>query len=94
MKKLAGDLCAIIGGRHTHPIAMSGWRFHALSHRDEIKAIRARLIDSRKDVDDTVALFKTLPWPKFERETEYVALSKPDEYAFIDGTITRPTDGG
>jgi coenzyme F420-reducing hydrogenase alpha subunit len=37
-------------------------------------------------------LFKTLPWPKFERETEYVALSKPDEYAFIDGTITS-TDG-
>ena len=60
---------------------------------DELKAIRARLIDARKDVDETVALFKTLPWPKFERETEYVALSKPDEYAFIDGTITT-TDGG
>jgi sulfhydrogenase subunit alpha len=28
-----------------------------------------------------------LPWPKFERDTEYVSLSKPDEYAFIDGDI-------
>ena len=92
MKKLAGDLCAIIGGRHTHPIAMTVGGFTHLPTVDEIKSIRDRLIDARKDIDDTVALFKTLPWPQFERETEYVALSKPDEYAFIDGTITT-TDG-
>jgi len=93
MKKLAGDLCAAIGGRHTHPIAMTVGGFTHLPTVDEIKALRIRLVDASKDVDDTVALFKTLPWPKFERETEYVALSKPDEYAFIDGTITT-TDGG
>ena len=93
MKKLAGDLCAVVGGRHTHPIAMTVGGFTHLPTVDEIKALRSRLVDARKDVDDTVALFKTLPWPKFERETEYVALSKPDEYAFIDGTITT-TDGG
>jgi coenzyme F420-reducing hydrogenase alpha subunit len=88
MKKLAGDLCALIGGRHTHPIAMTVGGFTHLPAVDEIRAIRTRLIDARKDIDDTVALFKTLPWPQFNRETEYVALSKPDEYAFIDGTIT------
>src|SRR5512137_1650065 len=93
MKKLAGDLCAVVGGRHTHPIAMTVGGFTHLPTVAEIKALRSRLVDARKDVDDTVALFKTLPWPKFERETEYVALSKPDEYAFIDGTITT-TDGG
>jgi coenzyme F420-reducing hydrogenase alpha subunit len=93
MKKLAGDLCAAIGGRHTHPIAMTVGGFTHLPTVDEIKSLRNRLADARQDVDDTVALFKTLPWPKFERETEYVALSKPDEYAFIDGTITT-TDGG
>ncbi len=93
VKKLAGDLCALIGGRHTHPIAMTVGGFTHLPSVDELKAIRARLVDARKDMDDTVALFKTLPWPQFTRETEYVALSKPDEYAFIDGTITT-TDGG
>ena len=93
IKKLAGDLCAIVGGRHTHPIAMTVGGFTHLPTIDEIESIRDRLIDARKDIDDTVALFKTLPWPQFERETEYVALSKPDEYAFIDGTITT-TDGG
>lgn len=93
MKKLAGDLCAIIGGRHTHPIAMTVGGFTHLPTVEEIKTLRERLIAARADVDATVALFKTLPWPQFNRETEYVALSKPDEYAFIDGTITT-TDGG
>lgn len=88
VKKLAGDLCAAIGGRHTHPIAMAVGGFTHLPTVEEIKALRARLVEARKDMDDTVALFKTLPWPQFERETEYVALSKPGEYAFIDGTIT------
>ncbi len=92
IKKLAGDLCAAIGGRHTHPIAMTVGGFTHLPTVDEIKALRARLVESRKDMDETVALFKPLPWPAFTRTTEYVALSKPDEYAFIDGTI-KTTDG-
>ena len=45
-----------------------------------------------EDVDATVELFGTLPWPTFERETEYVALVQPDEYGFIDGEIAS-TDG-
>ncbi len=93
MKKLAGDICAVVGGRHTHPVAMTVGGFTHFPTVEEIKSLRERLIACRKDIDDSVALFKTLPWPKFERETEYVALRKPDEYAFIDGTITT-TDGG
>ncbi len=92
IKKLAGDLCAAIGGRHTHPIAMTVGGFTHLPSIGEIKALRDRLAAARADMDATVALFKTLPWPRFERQTEYVALSKPDEYAFIDGTIAT-TDG-
>jgi sulfhydrogenase subunit alpha len=93
VKKLAGDICAAIGGRHTHPIAMTVGGFTHLPTVEQLKGLRGRLADARKDMDDTVALFKTLRWPRFERETEYVALSRPDEYAFIDGTITT-TDGG
>ena len=43
-------------------------------------------------MDATVELFGTLPWPTFERETEYVALVQTDEYGFIDGEIAS-TDG-
>jgi coenzyme F420-reducing hydrogenase alpha subunit len=53
----------------------------------ELEELRQRLVDARQDVDETVALFSTLPWPQFERDTEYVSLTRPDEYAFIDGEI-------
>ncbi|MCX8062188.1 MAG: Ni/Fe hydrogenase subunit alpha [Anaerolineales bacterium] len=87
MKKLAGDLCAMVTGRHTHPIAMVVGGFTHFPKMSELEAMRQRLIDSRKDVEATVELFSKLPWPEFERDTEYVSLSKPDEYAFIDGEI-------
>ncbi len=87
MKKLAGDLCAMVTGRHTHPIAMVVGGFTHFPKMSELETMRQRLIDSRKDVEATVELFSKLPWPEFERDTEYVSLSKPDEYAFIDGDI-------
>jgi len=87
MKKLAGDLCAMIGGRHTHPCALVVGGFtHTPTERD-LREMRARLIEARADVDETVALFASLPWPDFTRETEFVCLRKPDEYAFIGGEI-------
>ncbi|NIV30809.1 MAG: Ni/Fe hydrogenase subunit alpha [Anaerolineae bacterium] len=87
IKKLSGDLCAMIGGRHTHPCAMAVGGFTHLPTEQELRDMRARLVDARADMDETIALFATLPWPEFERETEYVSLKKDDEYAFIDGTI-------
>jgi coenzyme F420-reducing hydrogenase alpha subunit len=87
MKKLAGDLCAVINGRHTHPIAMVVGGFTHLPQTQELEALRQRLEASRADVDATVELFSSLAFPAFERETEYISLSLPDEYAFIDGEI-------
>jgi sulfhydrogenase subunit alpha len=92
IKKLSGDLCAMIGGRHTHPCAMTVGGFTHLPSETELRDMKARLEDARADMDETIALFATLPWPEFERETEYVSLKKDEEYAFIDGTIAT-TDG-
>ncbi len=87
VKKLSGDLCAMIAGRHTHPIALTvGGLTHTPTER-ELREMRARLVDARTDMDESVALFSTLSWPEFERETEYVSLHKDDEYAFIGGTV-------
>lgn len=87
MKKLAGDLCAMVGGRHTHPCALVVGGFtHTPTERD-LREMQQRLIEARADVDETVALFASLPWPDFTRETEFVCLRKPDEYAFIGGEV-------
>ncbi|MFC2036857.1 Ni/Fe hydrogenase subunit alpha [Chloroflexota bacterium] len=92
IKQLSGDLCAMVAGRHTHPIAMAVGGFMHLPTVKELLAMRKRLVAARDDMDETMALLKTLPWPQFERETEYVSLQKDDEYAFIDGWIAT-TDG-
>lgn len=93
MKQLAGDLCAAICGRHTHPISMTVGGFTHFPKVSDLKALRSRLVASRTDCDETIELLKGLKFPAFERDTEYVALRKEDEYCFIDGVITS-TDGG
>ncbi|MBN1122670.1 MAG: Ni/Fe hydrogenase subunit alpha [Anaerolineae bacterium] len=93
MKKLSGDLCAIIAGRHTHPIAMTVGGFTHYPTKEELLDIRKRFEAVRVDLKETVDLFESLDLPAFTRETEYIALRKPDEYAFIDGEIAS-SDGG
>ena len=92
MKKFSGDLCQAIVGRHTHPIAMTVGGFTHFPDRQTLEELRERAEELIADVDATVELFGTLPWPAFERETEYIALVQPDEYGFIDGMIGS-TDG-
>jgi sulfhydrogenase subunit alpha len=87
MKKYSGDLCQAIVGRHTHPIAMMVGGFTHVPSRADLEQLRAQAEDMLADVDATIELFGSLPWPTFERETEFVALVHPDEYGFIDGMI-------
>jgi len=92
IKKLSGDLCAMIGGRHTHPCALTVGGFTFTPTEDELLAMRERLVDARADMDASVEIFGSLDWPDFERETEYISLTKEDEYAFVDGII-KSSDG-
>jgi coenzyme F420-reducing hydrogenase alpha subunit len=93
MKQLAGDICKTISGRHTHPIAMTVGGFTHYPSVDEVYTLRERLHALRSDIEDTVADFHGLKLPNFDRDTEYIALTKEDEYCFIDGAISS-TDGG
>jgi len=92
IKKLSGDLCAMIGGRHTHPCALVVGGFTHTPTEDELRAMRERFVSAREDMDASVELFGSLDWPQFERETEYISLTKDDEYAFVGGRI-KSSDG-
>jgi sulfhydrogenase subunit alpha len=87
MKKLANDLCAVVGGRHVHPITMAVGGFTKPPDAGALKDIHARLIAARSDMDATIELFKGLKFPDFERETEYISLKGVDEYPFISGDL-------
>ncbi len=92
LHRLANELCDLIGGRTTHPITtiVGGWT--RLPTEGELKELRRRLIEAINDVKTTINLFASLQMPDFQRETEYIALKKPDEYAFYDGEIASTDD--
>jgi coenzyme F420-reducing hydrogenase alpha subunit len=92
IKKLSGDVCAMVSGRHTHPCAMTVGGFTFTPKESDVRAMLDRFVAARADMDATIEVFSTLPWPEFERETEYVSLKKGDEYAYIGGQIAT-TDG-
>ena len=93
MKKLAGDTCKHICGRHTHPIAMTVGGFTHFPTAENLYELRERYEAVRPDVAETVALFQSLPMPQFTRHTEFIALRNEPDYGFIDGEIVS-TDGG
>lgn len=88
MKKEYSDLCDILAGRHTHPITVCPRGFTRLPTKKELQKTKDILIQHKVKLDKIVDLFTTLKLPSFERKTEYVALTHPDEYAFLDGEIT------
>jgi len=87
LKKLAYNLAEALAERKTHPLSCVVGGFAKLPDLNVLKALRKRLVDAYADLDVTVGLFKTLKIPDFVRETEYIALRDPKEYAFISGQI-------
>ena len=87
MKKDYSDLCDILAGRHTHPITVCPKGFTKLPTKKELERMKEILVNHGKDLIITVDTVKTLKLPDFERETEYVALTHPNEYAFYEGDL-------
>jgi sulfhydrogenase subunit alpha len=93
MKSVAGNICAVVGGRHTHPVCMTVGGFTHLPSEAQMIELLDQLVAMRTDLDATVDLFQGLQLPSFERDTEFLALHQNDEYCFMDGEIAS-SDGG
>jgi sulfhydrogenase subunit alpha len=93
LKKLGNDIMEIIGGRAVHPQAATVNGFGSLPSNQKLLSLQNRLRDALPDLEATVELFKGFQLPEFTRETEYIALKHPEEYAFIHGYIAS-TDTG
>ncbi len=79
----------LIGGRRTHPVTVRPGGFSAVPEPSELKGLAERIRNLMPDlfalVDALASLADKLP--DFKRETEYVALVQPGQYAFYDGDI-------
>lgn len=94
MKKNCNEVCDILVGRHIHPISSIVGGFTKLPKEKDLDKMLEILVNMRSDMDATIELAKTLKFPDFQRETEYVALiSEDDEYPMYGSDIIGSTDG-
>ncbi len=93
LKTIANDLCALVGGRHIHPITLKVGCFSKNPESKDLAAFKKRIEDAWPDIEETVKFFKGLKTPEFERETEYISLTNPEEYALYGGNIKSSDNG-
>lgn len=95
-KRLANDLCDYLAGRMIHPITTVPGGFIKLPEISELKKFKEKyekeLVPILFEFADIVYSVKDA-FPAFSRETEYVSLKNPKEYALYNGDIAS-SDGG
>lgn len=87
LKKLGNDIMELIGGRTVHPQSPAVGRFNRLPTAETLRHLRRRLDEAIPDIQATVRLFRGFKMPQFNRETEYIALKYPHEYALVRGDM-------
>ena len=93
LKKMGNEIMQIVGGRAVHPQAAIINGFGRLPRPEQLEYLHQRLKVSLPRLMASLPLFRSFELPDFSRQTEYLALKNPSEYAFIQGEIVS-TDTG
>ncbi|MCB0717583.1 MAG: Ni/Fe hydrogenase subunit alpha [Bacteroidetes bacterium] len=87
IKKAGNEIMKLLGGREIHPINLRIGGFYSVPTKQELKELRPELEWGRDASIETAKFLSGLEFPHFERDYEYVALHRPDEYAILDGRL-------
>jgi coenzyme F420-reducing hydrogenase alpha subunit len=87
LKKAGNEIVALLGGRAIHPVNVRVGGFYKLPTQSELGELAERLKWARDAALETVRWVAGFPFPDFEQDYEFVALSHPDEYPFNEGRI-------
>jgi sulfhydrogenase subunit alpha len=89
LHRTANEMSNLICGRTTHPQRLIPGGFSKIPSMKELTSLRKKLQDSIPNLQAVAELIKSLAGklPNFKRETEYIALSDPGEYALYDGKL-------
>ncbi len=95
LHRMANEMSDLLCGRTTHPQRLLPGGFSKIPSMRELTGLREKLKSSVPDLQAVAELLKSLSpkLPDFIRETEFIALTNPDEYALYDGKIAS-TDTG
>ncbi len=87
LKKVGNDLVTLIGGREIHPINVRVGGFYRTLRKQAVRAMIEPLKAALEIATAGVRWAAGLPYPAFERPTEYVALRNGREYPMNEGHI-------
>lgn len=87
LKKLGHYIGDIIGGRLVHSMASNVKAMTKIPTDQQLEDIIEKLKDAKQELQKGVKILQSLKVPEFERQTEYISLCKPGEYALLDGNI-------
>jgi sulfhydrogenase subunit alpha len=87
LKKAGNALFACLGGREVHPVNVRVGGFYRAPLKTELLPVLEQLKGIREAALQTVRWTATLPFPDFEPDYEFVALSHPEEYAITKGSL-------
>ncbi|MGV9104026.1 MAG: nickel-dependent hydrogenase large subunit, partial [Candidatus Thorarchaeota archaeon] len=87
LKKLGNDLQILTGGREVHQVTPMVGGFSSYPKKARLRELKEEILDARQDLQACIDLWATLDEPEFERETDYLALRRDDEYALVDGEL-------
>ena len=89
LHRTANEMSNLICGRTTHPQRLIPGGFSKIPSMKELTSLRKKLQDSIPNLQAVAELISSLAGklPNFKRETEYIALSDPSEYALYDGKL-------
>jgi sulfhydrogenase subunit alpha len=95
LHRTANEMSNLICGRTTHPQRLIPGGFSKIPSIKELIALRKKLQDSIPNLQAVAELFKSLAdrLPNFKRETEFISLTDPSEYALYDGKIASSDTG-
>lgn len=87
LKKAGNEIVRLFGGREIHPINVKVGGFYRLPSKADAAALCERLKWAREAALETVRWVAKLPFPDFEMDYEFVALSHPEEYPMNEGRL-------
>ncbi len=87
LKKAGNALVARLGGREIHPINVRVGGFYRVPEKKELLPLAEELRWALDAALKTVRWTARLPFPDFEQDYEFVALSHPDEYPLNKGRL-------
>jgi coenzyme F420-reducing hydrogenase alpha subunit len=87
LKKLGHEIGDMIAGRLIHSMATNVKAMTKIPTRETLENIVERLLDAKEELKKGAKVLASFTLPQFERETEYVSLYKPGEYALLEGNI-------